>query len=422
VKDEVVAAAWDRLADAKRAFVLGIARRSKVVDAADPLDVLGVDGAAALLERASAEVARARRGDPKDVRRAFGWLLDRMLRSARVSELGVAALSVAASSGAARDDDQLERLVAAAAHAVERGGPAGWDRLDGATRDRLARASALLPLTAKGSRARLLTSIRRVAPTTLDSAQWWQNVGVDGLIDAAGPLGAVLDREQVASGITRPMYEAALAGATTRRRVMELLAAPVTVARTAEPSIVAAALSRCAPNDEVLRSWMADLRDEAGRTTLLAAAEAARGERDGAVETARVANERAERAEAQAAKLTERLHAAADASGTLRESQTRQAQIDAVRGLATLAAYVEKSVGHQDPDRVVARVRGLVARQGLTPLGEIGGQVPYEPDKHDLVGPGQDAGAPVVVRSSGYTWHGPEGDLVLVRAVVEPAN
>lgn len=423
VGEDVLEAAWPRLEAPGNAFLFGIARRSKTIDAADPIDVLGVPAVAGLVGRAIDEATANRRTDAKSLHRAFGWLLERVLRSEQAADLGVEILSRAATSGGTRDDEQSERLVAVIAQALNRAGASGWNQLSTSSRDRIARASASLPLTAKGSRAKLITSISKVAPTALASAQWWQNVGIDDLFDAAsGPLGMILSDATVESKIVRPTYESALNNATTRRRVMELLAAPIVIARTVAPSTVAAAIARSASDDVVARAWMSELRDEDGRHELEAAAEEARAQREAAEERARAAVERADRAQARTAELDERLRAAAQATGQLRDSQTRQAQIDAVRGLASLAAFVEKSIGHLDSERVIARVRGLVRRQGLAPLGEIGANVAYEPDKHDLVGPVRDVGAPVVVRSSGYTWNGPEGEIVLVQAVVEHAD
>lgn len=61
----------------------------------------------------------------------------------------------------------------------------------------------------------------------------------------------------------------------------------------------------------------------------------------------------------------------------------------------------------------------MTARHGLLPLGEVGATLEYEPDKHDLVGPTAPAGVAVVVRHCGYTWAGPDGEIVLARALVE---
>ena len=72
--------------------------------------------------------------------------------------------------------------------------------------------------------------------------------------------------------------------------------------------------------------------------------------------------------------------------------------------MAELAAYVEGTMDRQPPDRIIARIRAMAARQSLVPVGEVDATVAYEPGIHDLVGPALEPGTVVLVRRVGYTW------------------
>ena len=87
--------------------------------------------------------------------------------------------------------------------------------------------------------------------------------------------------------------------------------------------------------------------------------------------------------------------------------------------LADMAAYVESALERQSPERIASRVSAMARREGLVRLGEPGQEVPYKPSEHDLVGAPATPGEAVVVRHVGYTWDGPDGEIVLARALVE---
>ena len=67
---------------------------------------------------------------------------------------------------------------------------------------------------------------------------------------------------------------------------------------------------------------------------------------------------------------------------------------------------------------LVKPVKELVEQWGLTPIGEVGEELPYNPQWHELMSGSADEGAIVKVRYVGYQ----QQDRILYKAKVSPVN
>jgi len=98
----------------------------------------------------------------------------------------------------------------------------------------------------------------------------------------------------------------------------------------------------------------------------------------------------------------------------------RQARIDSLRALAEVAIEVEELVANEASASVlVQRVRGRVKRSGLEPVDRAGEETAYDRTRHRPIGGRIADGADVVVVRPGYIWKSDEGDVVLIKPVVE---
>lgn len=420
--DDTLAVALERSEGAVGSLLLAIPRSSKVVGDVRP-DAAGVD---AVIGRAIEEHRVHRSAtDSKALASSLGFLLDRVLAEPIAARLS---LSTILASAAALDrlrpqSDDHDAVVAALRASIVTLGPSGWQRLSAADKASVARRSARASLAPEGARLALLTTIWRFEPDQVRDTAWWEGATFDELAGVAGAsTRPILTEPAIRETIVEPRTRRALDEATTRRRVMTVLAAPSEIAQTLNADEVRGAITRVSATDDLTRDWVTELSDAAGRFALEQRLEQA----DQELQSLRAA---ADEAHAAAAAATDRLrraeerllHASHSADG-LRDSQARQIRVDAVRAVADMAAYVESALERQSPQRISARVAAIAKREGLTRLGEPGEEVPYKPSEHDLVGSPVEPGTAVVVRHVGYTWDGPDGEIVLARALVERAT
>jgi len=101
-------------------------------------------------------------------------------------------------------------------------------------------------------------------------------------------------------------------------------------------------------------------------------------------------------------------------------ARRRQADIDAVRALAELAAEVEElTVNEVDAPVLIRQVRAWVKRSGLEPVDRAGEETTFDRKRHTPISGSIRDGASVVVVRPGYIWKAPNEDLLVVRPVVE---
>jgi hypothetical protein len=123
---------------------------------------------------------------------------------------------------------------------------------------------------------------------------------------------------------------------------------------------------------------------------------------------------------ARCEELERQLYAADTRSPEVRRAQERQLRIDAVRALAELAMEVEELTANEAEVAVlVAKVRARAHREGLEPIGRAGEETTFDRARHKPIGGGLRDGAAVYVVRPGYTWHAPDEDVLIGKAIVE---
>jgi hypothetical protein len=123
---------------------------------------------------------------------------------------------------------------------------------------------------------------------------------------------------------------------------------------------------------------------------------------------------------ARCEELERQLYAADTRSPEVRQAQERQLRIDAIRALAELAMEVEELTANEAEAAVlVEKVRARANREGLEPIGRAGEETTFDRSRHKPIGGGLRDGAVVYVVRPGYTWHAPDEDVLIGKAIVE---
>lgn len=405
-------------------ILLAVPKSSKTIKSIDAVALAGPHAAKALLNSANAELSASepRSWPTQELQRAHGFLVRRILASPSVDLVGLetvlrAARDLGAQSEASRETELIAEALAAVIDSMS---PASWPGLSLNAKSAIARRLVPAALRPKSPRARVLTWLWRNHPAELAEDMWWRRVDFEDLAGvAATPLGSALESEAIAASVVRPLVSARVESATTRRQLFATLAAPPPLARLIDHQAVQQAFERVLRQDDIARPWLVGLRNEDRISDLLRQVDALTQR---ALESdARAASDReaADAAEQRLLRTEARLAEAAASTKELRESQSRQIRIDAMRALARLCAYIDGAANSQPAERIRQRVRQIAAREGLIPVGEPGQPEPYDPHRHDVVGEAPQPETPVTVTGIGYTWGEGAGEMVLVRALVE---
>jgi len=421
--DDVLAAALESVGAALVPALLGLDRRSKVADAAETIEALSHDALGRLLGRAAAELngSRRRTGNRSPLEVGYARLVDRVAAAPTVLPVSVLVGAFGLVDPSLLDEARVNRVLAVLGRALRAEAAAGWAGLSPAVIAKVATWSGLQRLQPRSGRAEVLAVVAALDPEAATDSRWWRDLTFDDLAaSATGRLAAALDHPAILDRIVGPLARRSVTDAATRRRLMTVLAAPSVVTKTLPAELVRSALVRLAQNEPDLQAWVEVVADAAGRAALESRLQNTAAEAERVGQELTEARQRATTSNERALRLERDLAEAADATTTLRTSQERQIRIDTVRALADLASFVEGALVRQPPERVIARMTSMLARQGLERLGEPGADVPYDPAQHDAVGGTPETGEIVLVRRAGYTWVGPDGDdIVLVRALVE---
>lgn len=424
--DDILAAALPRLG--RLAWVLlGVPRRCKPADTVDGVEILGPDETQALLSLARREASAPSRAseDENLLGRAYDSLAGRLLARSTAERLSPRAILDATRS--MTYDSESERAGALSdllAAAFNHRGVDAWADLSTAERSTIARRVSAAPLRQGTGRLRLMACLWRIDPQALEDSIWWKDAGAADLSSVAlTPLAAALEQETIGKNIVEPVMRDALDAAATRRQLMTILGAPGPVAAVLEASAVARVLERSWREEDVTRPWLAEVSNEAEIGALREQVGRLQESLEASRLSLKAAQDAAESTRGRMLQVERRLQQAAESKNSLRESQSRQIRVDAFRALADLAAYVDGALERQSPERIRDRLAVKLEREGLSRIGETGATAAFDPRIHDLVGPGQSPGIPVIVSAVGYLLRTDgEGDIVLTRAIVEPTN
>ena len=423
--NDVLTAAAERLTGNEQIVLALIPRRLKAAEAIDPIARLGPDPATSLLLSVLAAISSVPTGKRESGDDEYAVVCRRFMDHQSARQLTPAqVLEVTTPLTQGSDPEAASWFGELVLGALERAShPFAVVSLR--ERQDIARRLSAAPLTRASARARLLTWIWVNDRAEARNLRWWQGADVESLGDiGTGPLAAALEDPDLTSTVVLPIVQEALSAAHTRRQLFALLAAPRPLLNAVDAHEVGGALRRVLGSDELARPWLADV----GQAARLEAVESENG---GLRDTVRLLEQQllavrgeASQARERALRLEQRMTEAGEASGKVRESQTRQAQLEALRALAGLASYVVESLADgRDVQRIAQRVQSLVSREGLTPIGSVGEEVSYLPVDHELVGADQSVESPVIVTALGYKVTEPDGGaLVLLKAIVTPRN
>jgi hypothetical protein len=399
-------------------------RDSKTIKAIDALQLVGPEGATALIDAAEAELRGLESASARaqELRQAKDLLIRRLLSSPSVGLLSLdtvlrATREMETPKDAAKKDEWVAGILAAVIGAMDQD---SWKNLALQDKSAVAHRITSVPLNATGSRARVLGWIWRNHPADLADEMWWRGVEFEDLAAVATtPLASALESNAIASTVVKPLVVNRLGSATTRRQLLTSLAAPTALARLMDESDVQRAFDRVLREDNIGRAWLVRLRNETRIAELTREVEALTRQTKEMTELLGNAQEAVRLRDDRLHRMEARLGEAAASTNELRESQSRQIRIDVMRALAELCAYVDGAAESQSAQRVRERVRRMAAREGLTPSGVPGRTEPYDPQRHDVIGEPPPPNTPVTVTGIGYTWGEGADEIVLVRAQVE---
>jgi hypothetical protein len=237
------------------ALLAALPRSAKPIDAvrmtaADPVSIRAVLAAsvAELRERPSA--------DPQ-VMSAVGWLLRRVVGLSLNVEAMPSLIGLAAAIAVDPGKNDLETLDHVA-RVLHRQLPLmDQDEREVVDLDAVARIAAKLPFSPQGGRPALMSVVSRVWSERVTEEIWWRDATLTNLADcAAGLLGGVTSRPDVAARVIAPLMMHELSKVTSRIRLGKLLALPAEFVEHLAPDRVANAFRRVAGNDPVVESWL----------------------------------------------------------------------------------------------------------------------------------------------------------------------
>ncbi|MET7419737.1 hypothetical protein [Dactylosporangium sp. NPDC005555] len=347
---------------------------------------------------------------------AAGWLLRRLAEAAVLTPASIASLArvIRAADAGPADIDAAVRVLAELL-ALTRPAETATVPLDV-----VVDAVSAMPLRPGSGRAAVIVAVARLWPDQVADTAWWRGASLTDVVDCAeGGLGGVTSLESVGERVIRPLVNAALVKAASRRALSHLLGLPAEFARQLPAGAVAGVFRRIGREDPTVAGWVAELSDTERADALRR--DAAEAQKASAAATAR-----AEAASQEAAglldrseRLEEMLRRDHDEAVGLRSAQERQIRIDVVRSLAELAAEVEElAADSTGPDVLIDRVRAMVAAHGLEPIGAAGADAAFDPAAHKPIAGRPAPGSQVTVLRPGYRWRTLDDVLVIGKALV----
>ncbi|MHA6670224.1 nucleotide exchange factor GrpE [Homoserinimonas sp. A447] len=287
---------------------------------------------------------------------------------------------------------------------------------------RLARGIRPMPFEGRGGRSSLTAAVFRRDPKEASKARWWVGFDFAALADVGdGVLSQALNSDEILRSVVVPVVERELDAATTRRGLMNILAASSTVAGVVTGERVDKKLREIASVDSRVDSWRQALRQAAYVEQLEVKLREAESDAARARTSEAEARDREVGLQGANDLLTSKLAQASTAHSGIRNQELRQAQIDAVRALAQAASLVESEISKLESQEMVTRLQSFLARQGVEKIGSAGSVEPFDPERHDAPGARPDVGEPAHVVRSGYNWRTPEEEVLLMKArVVKP--
>lgn len=293
-----------------------------------------------------------------------------------------------------------------------------WAQADQRVKD-VAMGMNRLPLDEEGPRSKFLAALFDIRRQHLDGDLLWKSIELDDLHRAAGGvMRRVLLDPDLAERIVRPAVAQFAAECSTRHDLGKLVALRGTFASYVDERALTTAMSRVAKDDRKMAEWFRGLRQQELLDSVARQRDAAVQEALTAKAATAEAEKRAEKALADRDAASAALKRASEKAVQASEAQLRQAKLDVLRSLASLAVTIRESAAAKDDPALTQRLGFALRREGLVEIADSGETVNYDPGLHDAQGDHIDSGTPVIVSRCGYTYDSRDEQLVLVKAHV----
>lgn len=282
-----------------------------------------------------------------------------------------------------------------------------------------ARSISRLPLEREGSRQQFIARMYDVDPGVIRKEDWWINVDYQDLLALVdGEMATVLDDPVIGGRFVRPMVQAAVTRAKSVEEALAFAYAPKPLRRHVSGTTLRVALLRVVKQDSEDADWVQQMTGFDVEKSSLEKLEASeRAARNLAAELEHV-HVMFDEVQAQRDALIEQLRNATQATLMAREEHDRQVKLDILRTLASVSAAVKES-GVAAKDRALAeQLAYLIRREGLEPIDDDLGTVPFDATRHDAMGTIVRPGDAVVVVRPGYFYVGGGDRVVLMKAGV----
>lgn len=356
-----------------------------------------------------AEAARAREEDAPGTNKTLQRFLARVLSRTKAEDLPLPLVVQAfiRVSSADQGDVPSKRTMQVAEVLAAKAGASftrEWDSVAAAIPD-LARHSRRLPLDSSGARARLLSGVYAIRRDIIVQRAFWRDASLAELIEAAqGALRTALSDPTLADQVLAPLIAERLETLTTRSALSEVLALPSAFTRFVAPEKLRAAMQRVSGNDPVFGTWYDVISQASALSTAKTRAEEALAAADTEKLRAQAASEQLEQVQSALDAANALIQEGRKANEQARDAGNRQAKVDVLRSLASLALAFKESRSAKDDPALLQRVDFTLRREGLMPISASGESVGYDPALHDALGAHVEPGSTVIVLRPGYTY------------------
>ncbi|WP_457102118.1 hypothetical protein, partial [Microbacterium sp. P5_E9] len=247
--------------------------------------------------------------------------------------------------------------------------------------DRLKPHIVKLPFNPGGGRFRFLVALSADETLALP-ADWLEGLGPDELIALSDADSARLTRVPSWRSRVGEIAKQAILAATTRGRLLSLLASGA-IATSVAPETASKAFQRVGGTDSAVRQWLQflgrqDLIDDLTSAVSRLEARTADAENRASRQTA-IASD----ANSRIAELQRRLDSAADSHDSVHDATLLQAERDAYRLVARILATAESEARNLNADQLATRLRQVVRVQGIEAIGTRDEVAVFDPAVHD---------------------------------------
>lgn len=423
LSEAVLAAGAPRLGDSARWLIAAWPKASRAADALD--FVTDQQTARRQLARAGDELASVSPKDSLDYLSAVERLIDRSRPDEPDLERLTHVLRIAES--AARYGTRASEIVETCLREwmAAAPGPAGAS-LERVGVDGFRRALALLPFAPHSQRPLAMVRLANVIPDDAADQRWWTDVTTDDLFGVADhtEVRRLLLSDRVRDAIVRPKLAQEVNSTRDPRKLFSLLSGHPELVRLLDPPTVSSALTRIGETNQFVADLLSPLRKSGQVAELLGQLRERQDQVDRLAGELKGAEDYSLQLREKIGRLEARLRSNAQAASSLTEADLQLASMESRRRLADALVEIEfLSQAQVGPEVFSERLEAIAASAGLTPIGQSGGEVSFDPRLHDALGAPVLPGDRLSVARLGYSFgQGPDAVVLLKAQVVEGSH